>query len=268
MAALVELSLPDEHPVDAARSDDVPVPVLEPPLERLVAARRSGDPDAVRRREADVVRHYRPFADRLARRYRGRGVEEDDLLQLARLGLCKAVRRWQPQLDPTLVQFAGPTIEGEIKRYFRDHCRPIRMPRSLQEDLALHQSIQEELVQSLGRAPADHELAAAAGSSVARVRRQRVASRMCQPLSADAPAGSLIDGVRCEASTRATAKLDELLSLGAAVRRLPARDRRVLGLRFMGELSQSEIALRLGVSQMQVSRILRSIMTRLRAQLS
>lgn len=98
--------------------------------------RGGGDARAVRRCEAAVVQRYLPFADRVARRYRGRGVDEDDLIQLARLGLCRAVRRWRPELDPTLLQFAVPTIEGEIKRYFRDHCRPIRMPRGLQETVS------------------------------------------------------------------------------------------------------------------------------------
>ena len=170
-------------------------------LDQLDSARNSGDPAAIRRAEAAVVQEYRPLADRIARRFRGRGVEVDDLVQLARLGLCKAVRRWRAELDPTLVQFATPTIEGEIKRYFRDHCRPIRMPRSVQEDLALHQMVQEELTQALGRSPGEAEVAAAAGSTVARVRRQRLASRLCQPVSADASAGVVTD-IRCESSAR------------------------------------------------------------------
>ena len=128
-------------------------------LERLASARRAGDPIALRQCESIVVERFRPLADRIARRCRGRGVEDDDLVQLARLGLCKAVRRWSPELNPTLVQFAIPTIEGEIKRYFRDHCRPIRMPRSLQEDLAMHQSVNDELTQSLGRIPTEAEIA-------------------------------------------------------------------------------------------------------------
>ena len=235
-------------------------------LDQLDSARNSGDPAAIRRAEAAVVQEYRPLADRIARRFRGRGVEADDLAQLAGLGLCKAVRRWRAELDPTLVQFATPTIEGEIKRYFRDHCRPIRMPRSVQEDLALHQMVQEEVTQALGRSPGEAEVAAAAGSTVARVRRQRLASRLCQPVSADASAGVVTD-IRCESSTRAFAKVDDVISLGSALRKLPARDRRLLGLRFMYDLSQSEIAARMGVSQMQVSRILSSVLGRLRAQL-
>lgn len=234
-------------------------------LARLIAARDGNDDAALRRCESAVVERFRPYADRIARRFRGRGVDDDDLRQLARLGLCKAVRRWHPELDPALTHFASPTIEGEIKRYFRDHCRPIRMPRSLQEDLALHQAAEAELVQCLGLIPTESDVAAAAGSSVERVRRQRVAARMCQPVTADADGGAAVARIGCERATREMNRVVEQLDLGAAIRELSARDRRVLALRFVAEMSQSEIAERLGVSQMQVSRILRALMIRLRA---
>lgn len=237
-------------------------------LDRLAQARAAGDHAAVRRSESAVVERFRPYADRVARRFRGRGVEDDDLRQLARLGLCKAVRRWRPDLDPGLTHFAGPTIEGEIKRYFRDHCRPIRMPRSLQEDLAVHQVAEADLVQSLGLIPTEGEVAAAAGSSVERVRRQRLASRMCQPMTADADNGAAIARIESDSATVAMNRVVEQFDLGVAVRQLPPRDRRVLALRFVNELSQSEIADHLGVSQMQVSRILRALMARLRTALS
>lgn len=237
-------------------------------LDRLAAARDGTDQVALRRCESAVVERFRPYADRIARRFRGRGIEDDDLRQLARLGLCKAVQRWRPELDPGLTHFASPTIEGEIKRYFRDHCRPIRMPRSLQEDLAIHSVAEAELVQSLGLTPSESEVAAAAGSTVERVRRQRLASRMCQPVTADADDGAAVAGVGCDRATQAMNRVVEQLDLGFAVRQLSVRDRRVLALRFVGELSQSEIADHLGVSQMQVSRILRALMIRLRAALT
>jgi RNA polymerase sigma-B factor len=237
-------------------------------LESLAAARDRNDPTALRRCESEVVERFRPYADRIASRFRGRGVEDDDLRQLARLGLCKAVRRWRPDLDPGLIHFAGPTIEGEIKRYFRDHCRPIRMPRSLQEDLAIHQAAADDLIQSLGRTPSESDVAAAAGSTVERVRRQRLASRTCQPVTADADDGAAVARIRSASAAQAMNGVIERHDLGVAVRRLSARDRRVLALRFVGELSQSEIAAHLGVSQMQVSRILRALMIRLRGALT
>lgn len=233
----------------------------------LARAQSAGDEIVLRRCERVTVERYRPLADRIAGRYRGRGVDDDDLRQLARLGLCKAIRRWRPDLDPTLVQFATPTIEGEIKRYFRDHCRPIRMPRSLQEDTAMHQSVQYDLTQALGRSPDESEIAAAAGTSVPRVRRQRLAARLCQPVSADSLSGSRVSRVPCEAADREMNQLVDNLALVDVVANLPERDRRVLTLRFVDELSQREIGECLGVSQMQVSRILRSILDRLRAQL-
>lgn len=263
MAALVDCRpVPARHQLSDAESIE-----RRTCLENLAAARGGNDRVALRRCESAVVERFRPYADRIARRFRGRGVEDDDLRQLARLGLCKAVQRWRPDLDPGLTHFAGPTIEGEIKRYFRDHCRPIRMPRSLQEDLALHQAAEEELVQLLGLTPTEGDVAAAAGSTVERVRRQRRASRMCQPVTADADDGAAISRIGCESATLAMNRVVEQIDLGVAIRRLSARDRRVLALRFVAELSQSEIADHLGVSQMQVSRILRALMIRLRAAL-
>ena len=233
----------------------------------LAHAQSAGDEAVLRRCERVAVERYRPLADRIAGRYRGRGIDDDDLRQLARLGLCKAIRRWRPDLDPTLVQFATPTIEGEIKRYFRDHCRPIRMPRSLQEDTAMHQSVQSDLTQALGRSPDESEIAAAAGTSVARVRRQRLAARLCQPVSADSVSGARAGRVPCDSADREMSQLVDNLALVDVVSTLPERDRRVLNLRFVDELSQREIGECLGVSQMQVSRILRSILDRLRVQL-
>ncbi|WP_420120177.1 sigma-70 family RNA polymerase sigma factor [Nakamurella sp.] len=261
MAALVECR-PD-HPTPLAPLDPEAIE-RRGCLDRLAAARSADDRAALRRCESAVVERFRPYADRIARRFRGRGVEDDDLRQLARLGLCKAVQRWRPELDPGLTHFASPTIEGEIKRYFRDHCRPIRMPRSLQEDLAMHQAAEEDLVQALGLTPTDADVATAAGSSVERVRRQRLASRVCQPVTADADDGAAITRIGCERAAQAMNRVVEQIDLGAAVRQLSPRDRRVLALRFVGELSQSEIAEHLGVSQMQVSRILRALMIRLR----
>jgi RNA polymerase sigma-B factor len=265
MADVVELSRAPARVDPAGTADPV---VVEECLARLVAARRAGDPVAVRRCEVAVIERYRPFADRIARRFRGRGVEDDDLVQVARLGLCTAVPRWRPELDPSLLQFAAATIEGQVKRYFRDHCRPIRMPRSAQDDLALHQGAHSDLVQLLRREPTESEIAAAAGSSVARVRSQRLASRVCQPVSADAPTASSLAWLRCDDSSRALGRVDAAVSVGAAVRQLTARERRILDLRFVGELSQTEIAARVGVSQMQVSRLLRSILARLHQRLA
>lgn len=269
MAPLIESAVGGSRLV-ASAAPTLPAQLGEIPvcLTDLAQAQQLDDDRELRRCERVVIERYRPLADRIAARYRGRGVDDDDLRQLARLGLCKAIRRWRPELDPTLVQFATPTIEGEIKRYFRDHCRPIRMPRSLQEDTARHQSVQSELTQALGRTPDESEVAAAAGTSVMRVRRQRLAARLCQPVSAESLSGARVGRVPCEASERDMQQLIDALALVDVVRELPERDRRVLGLRFVEELSQREIGECLGVSQMQVSRILRSILDRLRLQLS
>jgi len=237
-------------------------------LGQLARARTSGDQHAIRRAEHAVIAEFRPLADRVARRYHGRGVDDEDLTQLARVGLVNAVRRWSPQRNGSLVQFAMPTIEGEIKRYFRDHSRPIRMPRPLQAEGAAGQQAAEELRQRWGRAPTDEEIAHAIGSTPRRVREQRLASAVCRPLSVETPSGAQVFGVRCENADRIHDRLDDLISLGTAMHQLGAREKRIIGLRYLSDLTQAQIAGVMGISQMHVSRILRAALDTLRLQMA
>ncbi len=209
------------------------------------------------------------LADGIAGRYLGRGIDRDDLVQVARLGLVKAVQRFRPGLGQSFAGFAAPTIAGEIKRHFRDAGWMVRPPRRLQELGVRMRETEKELEQSLHRRPTIPEIAAALGVAEAQVRAAREAASSFHAVSLDGPTGP--DQAPIEV---APAELDDPFGavddtdwLSEALGSLTERERLVLRLRFAELLTQSEIAARIGVSQMQVSRILRSTLTRLRTRL-
>lgn len=209
----------------------------------------------------DLVLSHLGLARSLAARYRHRGVAFDDLVQIATLGLVKAAHRYTPEHGNRFTAFAMPTVVGELRRYFRDHGWCVRPPRRLQE---LRSQL---LLEDDPRLP-EEEIARRIGASVAELREVRQASAGYTPVSLDAPhdeEGNLSDLL--SSGEDATATVDELESLHRAVVGLSDRDRRILFLRFYDEATQSEIAAELGVSQMQVSRLLSGILTRLRADL-
>ncbi|HMR50357.1 MAG TPA: sigma-70 family RNA polymerase sigma factor [Arachnia sp.] len=211
-----------------------------------------------------------PLCDALARRYSGRGCDHDDLVQVARLGLLLAIDRYRPREGGSFAAFAVPTIVGELKRHFRDSCWTVRPPRRIQELRLLVRESSDRLAQSTGHEPSAAELASHLEAQPDDVRACLSAATSFTPVSLDAPAGHdslgcLGDIVACEA----TPIEDLLLRLDVrrAIATLPLLERRVVRWRFVGELTQSQIALRLGVSQMQVSRILRRALDRLRNSL-
>lgn len=214
----------------------------------------------------DFVRQALPFASRLARRYRRRGELNDDLEQVARLGLVKAIDRYDPERG-SFTAFAVITITGEIKRHFRDHTWGVHVPRRLQ-DLGIEVSQATTLLTArLARAPTTSELAAHLGVGGDEVAAAQASAAGYSPASLNAPAGG--DG---------TAEMGDLYGLPdpelslvddwATVERLlchlPERERRMLALRFYGNRSQSEIAEELGISQMHVSRLLSRALSWLR----
>ena len=237
-------------------------------LDALVRARVHGRSGAVGAAEHQVVVEHLELATALARRYRGRGIDGEDLLQLARLGLVKAVKRWTPELGADFIPFAYPTILGEIRRYFRDHSTTIRVPRGLQE---LHHRLSfatDDLQQHLGRPATDEELASAVGTTAAAVRQERAAARASRSASLD------VEAVRRVADQLPTDNwelnlvgVEDAMIIRQAVAELTERDRRILQMRFFQDKSQAQIAQAVGVSQMQVSRILRQIMAQLRTVL-
>jgi RNA polymerase sigma-B factor len=209
------------------------------------------------------------LADGIASRYLGRGIDRDDLVQVARLGLVKAVRRFRPGLGQSFAGFAAPTISGEIKRHFRDAGWMVRPPRRLQELGVRIREAEKELEQDLHRRPRTDELAAALGVDEVQIRAAREAASSFHALSLDLPAGPEQPSTELAPpeSDDPFALVDDAAWLRDALRDLSDRERLVLRLRFVDVLTQSDIADRIGVSQMQVSRILRSILIRLRNQL-
>ena len=238
--------------------------------ELLLEAHRTDD--ETRRSELldEVIVLNRGVAEAVANRYRGRGVPVDDLHQAAFEGLVKAVQKFDPTVRPDLLTYAVPTIRGEVQRWFRDQSWMVRPPRRLQElQWRVSRSI-ETLSQDLGRAPTDAELSEDVGCTEAELD-ETVQSFGCfQPPSLDQPirpdgSATLADTVGSEHDDRAAA--EARATLGPVVRRLPERDRRILFLRFFEDRSQKEIGAELGVTQMQVSRLLDRILRDLRARI-
>ncbi len=253
--------------MNSARIHDNPQSDLrqQDSLHRLTGARAAGKPRDIASAEQEVVSSHLGVAAALARRYQRRGVELEDLQQLARLGLVKAVKRWQPDIGGEFLPFAYPTILGEIKRYFRDQGNAIRVPRGLREQYAQVQSVTEELEQRLGHSASEAELAKASGITVDQVHAGLVAVASCNVLSLDELT------IRSAAAQRPNpfAELDlqrveDLMLVRQAMARLTDRERKILRLRFFDGMSQLKIGELIGVSQMQVSRLVRGVLVKLR----
>jgi RNA polymerase sigma-B factor len=215
-----------------------------------------------------LVRAHLPLANATARRFdRGGRVPLEDLQQVAALGLIKALERFDPEKGVAFSSFAVPTMEGEIRRYFRDFTWMVRPPRDLQERAVRVDREREQLTSALGRAPTARELADRIGCSVEDIidateaAQARGSDSIDRTLGADEDAGDTL-GDRLGgddpgfAAAEATATLDRLLDT------LSERDALVLRLRFHEELTQAEIGARIGRSQMHVSRILRAALAR------
>jgi RNA polymerase sigma-B factor len=209
----------------------------------------------------EMIVNLLPLARRLAHRYRNSGQDEDDLEQVAYLGLVKAVDRYDPSRGP-LVRFAVPTILGELRRHFRDKGWGTRVPRSVQENLLGITAAFEELATQLGRTPSVRDVADATGIPLEDVLHALEAARSYTPASLDAPTSSDPSEARMLGDTLgATDPHFDFVEVGASIepafRRLPQRERQIVELRFFQDLTQSEIAGRMGISQMHVSRLLR-----------
>lgn len=221
----------------------------------------------------DLVREHMPLARSLALRYRNRGEPVDDLVQVAYLGLVKAVEGYVPGRGPAFSAYAVPTITGELRRHFRDHGWDVRPPRRLQELRARARVASSRLEQDLGRVPTVRELAADLGVGVDEVAEMRSAAEGYDTHSLDAPVG--VDAPATDTDPRqrddsTDLELDELLRSEAVtplLEALPEREMLVLALRYYGGWTQQAIGERIGVTQMQVSRIISQCLSRLRAQL-
>ncbi len=230
-----------------------------------------GDVDETERQRLvdEIVLLHLPVARSLAMRYRERGVPVEDLVQVAALGLVKAANGFDAERGTDFMAYAAPTITGEIKRHFRDTGWAVRPPRRLQELRTRVASMTQTLSQASGRSPTVKELSAALEVSEEDVVEAMVSSNGYATASLDAPpdgeSGSWADTVADPDTTLSSTP--DRLALQATLARLPERERRILALRFFADKTQSEIGAEIGVTQMQVSRLLSRALQRLREQL-
>jgi RNA polymerase sigma-B factor len=219
-------------------------------------------------REA-LVERFLPLARQLARRYQRGSEPLDDLIQVASLGLLKAIDRFEPDRPTAFSSFAVPTILGELKRHFRDRGWSVRVPRDLQELAVRVERVGEDLTRALGRAPTPGEIAEHVGVTTEHVLEAREAAGAYRAISLDRPRddddegdGGIADAMGVEdpgfGIAEDAATVERLMDV------LGEREREVLRLRFVEDLTQSEIGARVGVSQMHVSRLLRQAVERLR----
>jgi len=268
----VALSRTAEPPTGLAAVRDEKRRVTQDRFERAAAAAEGPAGDAERRRLHErIVLDHLELADRIARQHSGRAHDWSDLRQVGYLGLVKAARRYDPGFGAPFVSFAIPTISGEIKRHLRDNGWVVRPPRQVQELRHALLAVVPALTQRLGRTPTDQELATHTGHPREAVVEALAAHTSLRPVSLDftvqeEEGTSLADTLGAE--DPGYVRAERTLLLDAARGILSDRDRRILHLRFVDECSQSEIAAELGVTQMQVSRLLARILGQLRTELT
>jgi RNA polymerase sigma-B factor len=213
------------------------------------------------------------LADRIARHYGGRGEDIEDLTQVARLGLVKAVNRFDPAKGSHFVAYAIPTMMGEVRRHFRDHGWAMHVPRRLKDRHGDISRATMELTQTLGRAPTAGQLAELLGMSREDIVESMMAAEAYRVHSIDAPLSSSGDSApRMVSDTMGNLdcgfdRITDLEAVRPLLKALPERERTVLYLRFFESMTQSQIAARLGVSQMHISRILERTLRELRDKL-
>ncbi|HTB70858.1 MAG TPA: SigB/SigF/SigG family RNA polymerase sigma factor [Solirubrobacteraceae bacterium] len=234
--------------------------------ERLFARHQQGDRVA----REELVQRFMPLARSLARRYDRSSEPFEDLLQVAALGLLKALDRFDPDRGHPFASFAVPTVLGEMRRHFRDAGWSVHVPRGSQERALKVRDAQERLANTRGRAPTVNELAEYLELSTEDVIDALQAIQAYESLSLDAPrpgaadeAMSYGDAMGEEDARYELVELDATVS--AVMGRIPQRERQILSMRFVEDLTQTEIAERVGISQMQVSRLLRRSLEELRA---
>ncbi len=235
---------------------------------RLFALARTAPAGEREQLENEIIATNLRVAHAIARSYRNRGIADDDLDQVAGLGLVKAVRGFDPTLGHDFLAFAVPTVRGELRRHFRDAGWAIRPPRPVQETQAKVTAAQAVLAQELGRAPRPAELAEHLGLPHDLVVDALGASGLFQPVSLDVPGDGASPTDTWGEVDPAYALTEDLVSLSPLVHELTDRERRIIELRYFADATQAQIGAELGVSQEQVSRLLSQILGRLRRQLA
>jgi len=235
----------------------------------LFAALAGDVPDGERTRlRDDLVRLHLPLVEHCARRFQNRGEPLEDLVQVGTIGLIKAVDRFDAERGVEFSTYATPTIVGEIKRHFRDKGWAIRVPRRLQELRMAISGVTGDLSQRLGRAPTPREIAEKLGISVEEVMEGLESANAYATLSLDAGdsgdegMSSMLDTLGEDDVAMEHVEIRE--SIKPLLEALPAREKKILLLRFFSGMTQSQIAAEIGVSQMHVSRLLSRTLEKLR----
>jgi RNA polymerase sigma-B factor len=233
--------------------------------------RGASEGDRARLRE-QLVDQYIGLVEFLARRFRNRGEPLEDLVQVGTIGLLKAIERFDLEREVEFSTYATPTIVGELKRHFRDKGWAVRVPRRLQELHLELTKVVSTLGQELSRSPTVAEIARAAGTSEENVLEGLEIAQAYNFTSLDAPidshdAGSTSFADQLGGEDEQLRNLEYRAALAPEMAKLPERERRILYLRFFKGMTQSEIAERLGISQMHVSRLLNRTLMRLREAL-
>jgi RNA polymerase sigma-B factor len=261
----------EDEPKPTSTKSNVPDRTKAKALFRDMQALPEGDPERQRIRDQLVEMHL-PLVEYLARRFRNRGEWLDDLIQVATIGLIKSIDRFDLERGVEFSTYATPTIVGEIKRHFRDKGWAVRVPRRLQElKLSLTKAI-SELAQKEGRAPTVSELAKHLQMTEEEVLEGLESANAYSTVSLDAPDSGDEDA---PAVADSLGMIDESLegveyreSLKPLLEKLPPREKKILLLRFFGNMTQSQIATELGISQMHVSRLLARTLAQLREGLT
>lgn len=238
---------------------------------RLFADREVAGPAERTVLDDEIIRLNMPLARELSRRFRNRGIPDDDLEQVAYVGLVKAVRGFSTDRGTEFISFAVPTIRGEIRRHFRDLGWSVRPPRSIQETQQKIAGCETELYQQLGRAPRPSEIATHLGLDLEQVLDALGAQGCFAPASLDAPTGEEND----ETTGQRLGQIDEGFDLAEAramlepiLSRLSRRERLIVEMRYFRGCTQAEIGKEIGVSQMHVSRLLSRLVARMRDELA
>jgi RNA polymerase sigma-B factor len=266
-----EVAIGEQAPLLARTDHSAPDRTQARELFERLASLPPGDPERARIR-ATLVELHLPLVEYLARRFRNRGEWLDDLTQVATIGLIKSIDRFDLERGVEFSTYATPTIVGEIKRHFRDKGWAVRVPRRLQElKLSLTKAI-GDLAQREGRAPTVSELAAHLQMSEEEVLEGLESANAYSTVSLDAPDSGDEDA---PAVADSLGMIDDALegveyreSLKPLLERLPPREKKILLLRFFGNMTQSQIAAELGISQMHVSRLLARTLAQLREGLT
>lgn len=256
-----------EDAVQASDTEQTPSSMRDALTRQLITVVRTAT-DENERDDAleEVVVLHMPLARTLAGRYAGRGIERDDLEQVALLALLKAIQRFDLAKTTEFGAYATPTITGELRRHFRDHGWLVRPPRDVQERRQAVAVATADLTQEIGREPNAEEVAAALDLTTDQIREAWTASANLRPWSLDTPTP---DGTRplMDLPDGEEQALEEHAMVQSVVARLEPREQELVRLRFENDLTQAEIAGTMGLSPMQVSRLLKRTLLQLREQL-